>query len=273
MPHWLVAVILGLVEGLTEFIPVSSTGHLLITERLLNIGESDFFKSELFNVVIQCGAVIAVLPLFRKRIEMMLQWRNPASRDLAIKVFVAFFLTGLFGLVLKKLGLKLPETVQPIALALIIGGIVFIAVEGYMKGRKHTDFVSWGVVAAVVVGQLIAAAFPGSSRSGSTIMLAMLVGISRSAGTEYSFLVAIPTMLAAGAYEIYDGMKSSHHGVPVEHIVHIDWPMLALATVVSAIVSFIAVKWLLRYVQTHSFVNFGIYRIVLGVLLLLFIKG
>lgn len=272
MPHWLIAVILGLVEGLTEFIPVSSTGHLLITEHLLNIGESDFFRSELFNVVIQCGAVIAVLPLFRKRIEMMLQWNNPASRDLALKVFVAFFFTGLFGFILKKLHLKLPETVQPIAIALIVGGIVFIAVEGYMKGRKHSDFVSWGVVVAVIIGQLIAAAFPGSSRSGSTIMLAMLVGISRSAGTEYSFLVAIPTMLAAGAYEIYDGLKP-HHGTPVEHLVHIDWPMLALATIVSAIVSFIAVKWLLRYVQTHSFVSFGIYRIVLGVLLLLLIKG
>lgn len=274
MPHWLIAVILGLVEGLTEFIPVSSTGHLLITEHLLKIGESDFFRSELFNVVIQCGAVIAVLPLFRKRIEAMLMWKNPASRDLALKVFIAFFFTGLFGLILKKLGLKLPEEVQPIAIALIAGGVVFIAVEGYMKGRRHSDSISWAVVAVVVIGQLIAAAFPGASRSGSTIILAMLFGASRVAGTEFSFLVAIPTMLVAGAYEIYDGLKPHHHGVQVEPVVHapIDWPMLALATIVSAIVSFIAVKWLLRYVQSHSFVSFGIYRIALGVVLLLFLK-
>jgi undecaprenyl-diphosphatase len=274
MPHWLIAVILGLVEGLTEFIPVSSTGHLLITEHLLKIGESDFFRSELFNVVIQCGAVVAVLPLFRKRIEMMLQWRNPSSRDLAIKVFVAFFFTGVFGFILKKLDVKLPEEVQPIALALIIGGIIFIAVEGYMKGRKHVDSISWTVVAVVVIGQLIAAAFPGASRSGSTIILAMLFGASRVAGTEFSFLVAIPTMLAAGAYEIYSGMHHHHHGAQVEQVVQapIDWPMLAIGTIVSAIVSFIAVKWLLRYVQSHSFVSFGIYRIILGVLLLLFLK-
>lgn len=259
MPDWLVVVILGFVEGLTEFIPVSSTGHLLIAEHLLKVE-----KSDLFNVVIQCGAVIAVIPLFWKRIESMLHFQNPASRDLALKIFVGFFVTGVGGLILKKLGLKLPESVTPVALALIVGGVVFIAVEAFMKGRRHSDNIGWGVVVAIIVGQLLAAALPGTSRSGATIILAMLAGTSRVAGTEFSFLVGIPTMLAAGAYETYDGIK--HGG-------HEDWAMLGLATLVSAIVSFIAVKWLLRYVQTHSFVSFGIYRIVIGVVLLLWLRG
>lgn len=259
MPDWLVVVILGFVEGLTEFIPVSSTGHLLIAEHFLRVE-----KSDLFNVVIQCGAVIAVIPLFRKRIESMLHFQNPASRDLALKIAVAFIGTVIGGFIMTKKGLKLPETVQPVAIALIVGGIIFILVEGFMKGRKHSDVISWGVVAVVVLGQLIAAGFPGASRSGSTIILAMLLGASRVAGTEFSFLVGIPTMMAAGVLKIYEGLK--HGG-------HEDWGMLALATVVSAIVSFIAVKWLLRYVQTHSFVSFGIYRIILGIALLLLLKG
>src|SRR4051812_29919998 len=121
MPDWLIVVILGFVEGLTEFIPVSSTGHLLIAEHFLRIE-----KSDLFNVVIQCGAVIAVIPLFRKRIESMLQFRNPASRDLALKIAVAFIGTVIGGFIMTKKGLKLPETVQPVAIALIAGGIIFI---------------------------------------------------------------------------------------------------------------------------------------------------
>jgi Uncharacterized bacitracin resistance protein len=159
---------------------------------------------------------------------------------------------------LKKLGLKLPEAVQPIAIALIIGGIIFIVVEAVARGHRRSDFISWPVVIAVAIGQLIAAAFPGSSRSGSTIMLAMILGASRVSATEFSFLVGIPTMLAAGSLEVVDHLRKGNRKL-----------VLALfGGVTAAVVSFIAVKWLLRYVQSHTFIGFGVYRIVFGLLLL-----
>lgn len=254
MPLWVIVVILGVIEGITEFIPVSSTGHLLIAEHFLGSPQSD-----LFNIVIQVGAVLAVIPLFRERISMLTRLHEPASRLLALKIFVAFLITGAGGFLLKKAGFELPEELLPVALALIIGGMVFIVVEGVMKGRRGTDSITWAVVIAVAVAQLVAAGFPGASRSGSTIMFAMILGTGRVAATEFSFLVGIPTMLAAGSYEIYRELK--HGGSE-------DWGMLALGFVVAAAVSFVAVKWLLRYVQSHTFVNFGIYRIVFGVILL-----
>ena len=254
MPDWLIVVILGLIEGITEFIPISSTGHLLIAEQWLGSRQSD-----VFNIVIQVGAVLAVLPLFRTRVAMLLRWREPASQLLNLKILVAFGITGAGGLILKKMGFELPEELLPVAIALLVGGIVFIVVEGMLKGRTGSDTISWPVVFAVAFAQLLAAAFPGASRSGSTIMFAMMLGTGRVAATEFSFLVGIPTMLAAGAYEIYSKLKDG--GTE-------DWPMLALGFVVAAIVSFIAVKWLLRYVQSHTFVSFGIYRIAFGLLLL-----
>ncbi len=254
MPNWIVVIILGIVEGITEFLPVSSTGHLLIAEHWLGSHQSD-----LFNIVIQIGAVLAVIPLFWKRIEMLMRWNESASRILNLKILVAFVITCIGGLILKKLGLKLPESVQPIAIALIIGGVIFIVVETVAKGHQRSDFISWPVVIAVAVGQLIAAAFPGSSRSGSTIMLAMILGASRVSATEFSFLVGIPTMLAAGSLEVFDHLRKGETE---------NWVLLALAAVTAAVVSFIAVKWLLRYVQSHTFISFGIYRIVFGILLL-----
>jgi undecaprenyl-diphosphatase len=254
LPAWLIVVILGIVEGITEFIPVSSTGHLLIVENWLGSRQSD-----LFNVVIQVGAVLAVLPLFRKRIEMLARWREPESRDLNLKIFVAFFLTCVGGLVLKKLGFKLPEEILPVAIALIVGGFAFLGVEGWLRGRKTSESITWTVAIFVAVAQLVAAAFPGTSRSGATIIFAMALGTGRVAATEFSFLVGIPTMLAAGALEIYGELK--HGG-------HEDWGLLGLGFIVSAVVSFIAVKWLLRYVQSHTFVNFGLYRIAFGLVLL-----
>lgn len=254
MPDWLVVIILGIVEGLTEFIPVSSTGHLLIAEHWLNSPQSD-----LFNVVIQCGAVLAVLPLFRQRLVMLSKWREPASRLLNLKIFTAFFITAVGGLILDKLHFTLPETVQPVAAALIIGGIIFIGVEVFLRKKHLSDNVTWMVVVLVAIGQLLAAIFPGLSRSGSTIIIAMLCGLARGPATEFSFLVGIPTLLAAGAYKILKALKEG---------VHEDWSLLFLGAVAAAIVSFFAVKWLLRYVQTHTFVSFGIYRIILGILLL-----
>ena len=259
MPDWIIAVILGIVEGITEFIPVSSTGHLLLVEDWLKCHQTD-----LFNIVIQCGAVIAVIPLFHKRFHQFLfNWRDKAVQDYLLKIAVAFFITGAVGFVLDKRGLKLPEHPKPIAIAVLVGGIAFLGVEFWLRGKKLRDEITWPVAIAVAIGQLVAAVFPGTSRSGATIVFALLLGLNRPLATEFSFLVGIPTMLAAGGLKIF---KAMHHGAP-----HENWSMVLLCTIVSAIVSFIAVKWLLRFVQTHTFNVFGWYRVALGILILVLI--
>ena len=262
MHDWLTALILGIVEGITEFLPVSSTGHLLIAEKFLHSHQSD-----LFNVVIQCGAVIAVLPLFPQRLyKFVFELGQKETQDYLLKILVAFGITGAGGLVIDHFKIKLPEELTPVAWALLIGGIGFLAVEFFLRGQKLGDRVSWSIVLAVGIGQLVAAVFPGSSRSGTTIMLSLLLGLSRPAATEFSFLVGIPTMMAAGGLKIF---KTLHH--PDQLAPHENWSLVLLASIVAAIVSFIAVKWLLRYVQTHTFNAFGWYRIALamGIFLLL----
>jgi len=258
MPDWLINLILGIVEGITEFIPVSSTGHLLVAEHLLHVE-----KSDLFNIVIQCGAVIAVLPLFPQRLyKFVFEWRQKETLDYLLKIFVAFAITGAVGFVLDKKGFKLSESPTPIAIALLVGGLAFLLVEFLLRGKKTGTEITWTIAIAVAIGQLIAGTCPGTSRSGATIVFCLLLGLSRPAATEFSFLVGIPTMLAAGGWKIF---KAFHHpvlGAPKE-----DWGMLLFTSVVAALVSFIAVKWLLRYVQTHTFNLFGWYRIVLAILI------
>ncbi len=264
MPDWIIAAVLGIVEGITEFIPVSSTGHLLVAEKILHI-----HKTELFNVVIQCGAVIAVLPLFPQRIfKFIFEWRDPETKNYLFKVLTAFAITGVGGLAWKKLGHELPKELTPVAWALLVGGIAFLAVEWFLQGRKLNNEVTWTVVFAVGVAQLVAAIFPGTSRSGSTILACLLLGLARPAATEFSFLVGIPTMLAAGGLEI---IKALHH--PAVDAPHEDWGMVLLATIIAAVVSFIAVKWLLRYIQTHTFNVFGWYRIALAAAIFLLLRG
>jgi undecaprenyl-diphosphatase len=262
MPDWIVVLILGIVEGITEFIPVSSTGHLLIAEKLLHVA-----KSDLFNVVIQCGAVIAVLPLFPQRLyKFVFELRDPETQSYLLKIFTAFVITCIGGFIIDKKGIKLPEQLAPVAWALLIGGLAFIAIEFLLRGKKLSTEVTWTIAIAVGLGQLVAAVFPGASRSGTTIMISLLIGLSRPAATEFSFLVGIPTMLAAGALKIF---KSIHHPDPLAP--NENWGMLLFATGVAAVVSFIAVKWLLRYVQTHTFTAFGWYRIALAVLIFIFL--
>jgi undecaprenyl-diphosphatase len=267
MTDTLTAAILGIVEGITEFLPVSSTGHLLITEHLMFGGKDPAWVDDLFNIVIQTGAVLAVIPLFHKRFhQFVFNWQDKAVRDYFLKIIVAFFITGVGGFELEKHGFKLPEELRPVAIALLVGGVLFLVVEGWLakssrgneKERGELQSVTWGVAVAVGIGQLIAAAFPGASRSGTTIIFSLVLGLSRPLATEFSFLVGIPTMLAAGGYKIF---KSFHHPVPG---VHENWNLVILATIIAAVVSFIAVKWLLRYVQTHTFNAFGWYRIVVG---------
>lgn len=260
MPDWLAIVLLGVIEGITEFLPISSTGHLLIAERWLPR------QTDLFNVVIQSGAVLAVIPLFRHRLaQLVLRWRELAAQDYALKLAAAFVITGIGGVLLERADFKLPETVLPVALALLVGGVAFLLVESRLKGRALSEVVPWSVAVAVGCGQLLAAVFPGTSRSGASILLALLLGLSRPAATEFAFLVGIPTMLAAGGLKIVKALLHPPAGGQTE-----DWPMVGLGFVVSALVSFLVVKWLLRYVQTHTFNLFGWYRVVLaGALLLL----
>ena len=256
MPVWIAVVILGIIEGITEFIPVSSTGHLLLAEHWLPR------QSDLFNVVIQCGAVIAVLPLFPQRLhKFVFEWRDRETQIYALKIFVAFLITGVGGLILEKKGFKLPEKEAPIAWAWLIGGLGFVAIEWWLRGKKLSDQITWAVVLAVGFGQLIAAVFPGTSRSGSTILLCLLLGLNRPAATEFSFLVGIPTMLAAGGSEIFKQWRHPLPGAPPEN-----WGMVLLGFLVAAAVSFVAVGWLLRYIQTHTFTAFGWYRIALAFL-------
>ena len=254
MAPWLVVVILGIIEGITEFIPVSSTGHLLLTEQWLPA------QSELFNIVIQCGAAVALIPLFSRRLrELIFGLHEPANRDLFAKLAAAFAVTVAGGLLLKKLGLVLPESAVPVAWATFIGGIVILVVEGSLRGRKLTDEITWPIAIGVGLAQLVAAAFPGASRSGSTIMLALAFGLNRPRSTEFSFLLGIPTLLAAGAYEIFHQFRHGEIAVHQEN-----WGLLLLGTAVSALVSFIVVKWLIRFVQGHTFNGFAIYRLLLG---------
>jgi len=257
MPDWISVVLLGIIEGITEFLPVSSTGHLLIAEHWIPR------QTDLFNVVIQCGAVLAVLPLFRKRLrQFFFQWREKGTQDYALKILLAFVLTCIGAFAWDKLGHKLPKELGPVACALLIGGIGFVVVELWLRGRPLSNEVTWAIALAVGVGQIIAAMFPGTSRSGATILFCLILGLNRPAATEFSFLVSIPTMFVAGGWEILKEVR--HHSGAAAHE---QWSMVFLGFVVAAIVSFIAVKWLLRYVQTHTFIAFGWYRIGLALLI------
>lgn len=259
MSAWFIAIILGLVEGLTEFIPVSSTGHLLIAEHLLGIQDGTFFKGEFFNVVVQCGAVLAALPLFRDRLATLARWREPEYRDYFLKLFAAFCITAAGGLALKAANLRLPESVMPVAGALAIGGLLFLIVERWLHGRTSVRDVSWAMALAIGAAQLCAVAFPGTSRSGITILAALMLGLGRGPATEFSFLLGVPTILAAGGLKILGLIK---HPEPVL------WGPLVLAFIVAGVSSILAVNWMLDYVRNHTFTKFGWYRIAVATALL-----
>ena len=258
MSDWLTSILFGIIEGITEFLPISSTGHLLVPQQLGWMEK----QSDVFNIAIQSGAVIAVLFNFTDRVKQLaFRWREPESRDYMAKLLVAFFITGCGGLLIDSLGFELPEKVLPVALALLIGGVFFVVVEKRLGDRPQLAKVTWAIAIAIGFGQLLAAVFPGASRSGSTILIALLMGLKRVPAIEFTFLLGVPTLLAAGAYKVLKALNS-------EGITE-DWGQLALATFVSAVTAFVSVKWLLRYIQTHTFVAFGWYRIALGLFLLI----
>lgn len=262
MPDWLAAIILGIIEGLTEFLPISSTGHLLLAEAWLPI-QSPFLRSELFTVVIQPGAVVAVLAVFWKRLwTLVCTLGEPESRAYVAKLMGAFFVTGVGGLTVKKLGFELPETIAPVAWATLLGGVLFLVVEAWLKGRPSSSQVTWAIALAMGAAQILAAVFPGFSRSGATILIGLALGLARPAAAEFSFLLGVPTLMAAAGKEGYDAMRH-----PPAY--PIDWALVGLGAVVAAVTAFVSVRWLLGFVQQHTFRGFGIYRIVLGGLILI----
>jgi undecaprenyl-diphosphatase len=272
MPEWIEVIILGIIEGITEFLPVSSTGHLQLTQRWLQHPQS-----ELFDIVVQCGAVLAVLAVFQKRVIGFAQeWKAPATRDYLGKLIVAFLITVGGVLAAEKTGLKVSkealDAISPnaypirVALATLIGGMLFLVVEAWLKKRPTRNDITWLAAAVVGVAQIVAATYSGSSRSGTTILFALALGVARPTATEFSFLLGVPTLLAAGGYKLLKAWKHGELGGE-------DWGLVILATVVAAGMAFLAVKWLLRFVQTHTFVAFGWYRIALGAIILLLLLG
>ena len=261
LPQWLAIVILGIIEGVTEFLPISSTGHLLIPQNLGWLPR----QSDLFDVVIQSGAVVAVLAVFSNRVrEFATTLSSPSTRDYLLKLFVAFCITAAGGLMIKKLDIELPHEVAPVAWATFIGAFVIFACEWWKK--EHTGFaeITWTVAIVVGLAQVLAAVLPGTSRSGASILAAMAVGMARPAATEFSFLLGVPTLMAAGAYKILsafnDGLADGEN-----------WSMIALGTAVSALSAFVVVRWLIHFVQSHTFNGFAWYRLILGAALLAYV--
>ncbi|MEO0453785.1 MAG: undecaprenyl-diphosphate phosphatase [Verrucomicrobiota bacterium] len=258
MPEWIVTVLLGVVEGITEFLPISSTGHLLIFQHFL--GES---RSELFNVGIQSGAVSAVVLIYwRKLLDLVQHFWKPEQLDYNLKLAAAFMVTVILGLSVRKAGFELPEDPVPIAWAVLIGAIFIFISEWRLAKTEPKEKITWSIAVWVGAAQVLAGIFPGTSRSAATIIMAMLLGVSRMLSTEFSFLLGIPTMFAAGAYLAYESYDEEGEAA------FADMDQFWLGFVVSAVVAFIAVKWLLGFIRAHSFKPFAWYRLILGLGLL-----
>jgi undecaprenyl-diphosphatase len=247
------AFILGVVEGVTEFLPISSTGHLILTSRALNLPSTDFLKS--FEIIIQLGAILAVVCLY---------WRSLFVDSEVLKRIVAAFIpTAIIGVgVYKFVKSVLLESVDVVVWALILGGVFLIIFERrYKEGPYATaDIAKLSYKNAVLIGVFQAIAMiPGVSRAAATIIGGLVLGMKRKTIVEFSFLLAVPTMLAATVLDFY---KSSHL-FSADQI-----SFLAVGFVTSMVVAMAAIRFLLRFIQSHNFVAFGIYRIAIGLLFL-----
>lgn len=257
MTDLLAALLLGLIEGVTEFLPISSTGHLLIAQHWLGR------RSDLFNIVIQAGAIVAVSLVYRRRLWALASGLGDREqRDYALKLAAAFAVTAVVGIPVRLLGWELPETVTPIAWALMLGGVWILLAERLAERRPDSGRVTWTVAILVGLAQVAAGVFPGTSRSAAAIFVAMLAGLNRRpAAAEFAFLVGIPTMFAAAGYALLEYRAEQGTGEP--------WGELALAFAAATVTGFATVRWLLGYVRSHRFTGFAIYRIALGAALLL----
>ena len=260
------AIILGIIEGITEWLPVSSTGHMILVDEFLQLGMSPSFK-EMFFVVIQLGAIMAVVILYWKKIFPFNFNKKPfVETDIIImwiKIVIACVPAAVVGLLWDDQINALFYNFQTVATMLIIFGILFIVVENHNKGKRPlvTNMNQLTYKMAVIIGlfQLIAAVFPGTSRSGATILGALLIGVSREVAAEFTFFLAIPVMFGASLLKL---VKFGFAFTSFELIV------LGVGTVVSFVVSVWAIKFLMGYIKKHDFKVFGWYRIILGIILL-----
>lgn len=272
------AIILGIVEGITEWLPISSTGHLILVDEFLKLGVTEDFK-EMFDVVIQLGAIMAVVVIFWGKLFPFGKKDNISP--LSDKGLGAFIKTDIFVMWFKVLAACIPAAVVglilddwidehfynpwTVAIALIVFGVAFIIVENINKKKqpKINSISELTYQTAFIIGvfQLIAAVFPGTSRSGATIVGALLIGVSRTVAAEFTFYLAIPVMFGASLLKLvkYDGGFSSS-----------EIAVLAVGMIVAFVVSVFVIKFLMDYIKKHDFKVFGWYRIVLGALVLIY---
>jgi len=258
------AAIMGVVEGLTEFLPVSSTGHLILTQSLLGIPDSDVMKA--FEVAIQPGAILAILIVYWQLISRTLGTLTTSanSRRLVTNIIVGFLPAAVIGFAIHKTITKYLFTGPVVAGAFIVGGLIILWVESRKERTvrvHHIDEMT--TLDALKVGfcQCLGM-IPGTSRSGSTIIGGLLVGLSRPVATEFSFFLAIPTLIGASVLEIF---KVRHE---LAGNLHEYLPLFAVGFIVSFLAAWVCVRWLLRYVSTHTFIPFAWYRIAFGIVVL-----
>ena len=246
------AIILGIVEGFTEFLPISSTGHLIVVSSFLGLEQTNAHKT--FEVAIQLGSILAVLFLFAKRLLV--------DKMLWVKIIIAFLPTAIFGFLFYKT-IKSLFGMESVAIMLIIGGFIFLIVEYFRRNHddsKDKTINDLSIKEALTIGLFQSLSMvPGTSRSGATMIGGLFAGLSRKSAAEFSFLLAIPTMFVATFYDLY---KNRH-----EMIID-DYSLLAVGFVTAFVVAFFTVKAVMNFLTTHTFVVFGIYRIIFGILLL-----
>jgi undecaprenyl-diphosphatase len=260
LPLLLKALILGVVEGLTEFLPISSTGHLIIASQLLGFHDE---KGKVFELAIQTGAMLAVVWEYRARFAHAIAGaaNDPAARRFILNLIIAFIPAAVLGLAFGKLIKAHLFHAVPVAIAFIVGGLIILWVE--RRPRKavveSVDDMTWKDALKVGIAQSFAL-IPGTSRSGATIIGGMLFGLSRRAATEFSFFLAVPTLIAAGMYDLY-----KHRDL----MSFADVPVFAVGLVAAFVSAFVCVRWLIRYIATHDFSAFAWYRLVFGAIVLL----
>jgi undecaprenyl-diphosphatase len=254
------AAVMGIVEGLTEFLPVSSTGHLILTGALIGFDDE---KAKVFDIAIQTGAILAIILLYWQRIRdtlVQLPTQQRAQR-FAINVLVAFIPAVVLGLLFGKVIKEHLFNAWTVATTFIVGGFIIIWAEKRQRVAVRIDSVdamTWKDSLMVGLAQCLALV-PGTSRSGATIIGGMFLGLSRKAATEFSFYLAIPTLIGAGVYSVYKERASLSAA---------DLPLFAVGFIFSFIFAWLCVRWLIRYISTHSFTPFAWYRIAFGIVVL-----
>ena len=266
------AVLFGIVEGVTEWLPISSTGHLILLNEFITLNVSDAFRS-MFDVVIQLGAILAVIVLFFHKLNPFSPTKSEGEKkqtwQLWFKVVAAIIPSGIVGVLFDDWMEAHFHNATVVAIALIVYGVAFILVERRnarrMGGKTVEDVYAIDYKTALLIGCFqCLSLIPGTSRSGSTILGAILIGVGRSAGAEFSFFMAIPTMLGASAIK---GLKFLLSGVSATGT---EIGVLIVGCVVSFLVSLLVIRGLMEYVRRHSFSAFGVYRIILGVVVLVY---